>query len=1530
MTAAEVAEKPAPTGLRYYHDTDVSNRESILKYGLSTKFCVAAYDGIFFHTKLTDEGPYTDTWEADLTGYEVEEDTTTDPSRNPDYDGDSWWVVWETIPPERLKLVRKGKMLTAAVEETSRSLWHGGRISGPIDIQAPTKGRYEAGPGLYLTTSYQRACKYAKGGGSTFLVTLKDNLNFAEDVSIPLAEGVQFATKYLGGKGKLIAADLKNNCTRMNKDMFTANILINLVVNYEAGSGTKGRALLQFLQNHNVDAAIEDQSGGEQWVVVFNPNVITKVKKTPASEVTLEMWNLPKIASAPGKTTFNREKNNPVPKELIAPHNAKHYAAHPNDLLDVLNDRGAGEFSRDGNTIGLRGAYRRELGNPPKASFVWSDGVPTKNKLGGTSAILLSGDFRYNDPSEDAVRNAIGLAGKYGDSDYIAVIQGGLAKDEDFNDIGEAVISNPRIIIYIPKDTPSATGQELSPAKTASSVTRDNATWKGRPFTLAAVSLLDGQIEEVHPYKECKAIGWHHTEIFSPEITERERSDYDWSGSRAGDRPAVDKNPRQFGSRGGDITFFWVNNAGKVQSNQPIPPDIMGKIEGQIKIIHHTMAANKPAVRPTSDISEGWILPDGKYVPLEPYRSHFQILKSLGYDSYLTAFREGFIRVAFALDGGIYLETTDTFDKVEPRLKLIESRLPPTPVSLETGEGNEYACYNWNHALNSWETGRRKYAASDEVEREHALQHPDAESYVKEHYTGYINPTAYTGEKGMFNWQKKEKYPKLLKRVTLKDGTTQVELRQDGTKNKYLKMTEPEMIKGTDGETDIPYTEPMRKANGDLVYLSDEEVSAKGYPVYDTAIMVFNDVGECVGQASDEWGADLVAVREDYQRKGLGTILMTEFRRQFTKYRTMGQMTPAGRQLAKSYWKSLVNHHVPKTAAPRNIWYHGSPFKNLRSILAQGLIPEVKQREWQEDPDASIYKPSRESYGGIYVTTNLSTAVNAPRDTGYYGPGRMVLVAMELQPNTMYMDEDDINFTPLSNASPHLSDSSYRAPGYYIAMTQSNVPENWKEALEEIKTQYVNECMNYWKKFKFSEDQANEGFAMHPQLEARFRELLPATWAAALTRQAAHAAAKMKDYDVSRAYHEVFYDVPYDKIPPKEQLVPTIAEGEQAWRKACDQLTRTLKLMTRPNPRKYRDTARITTPIGYHGSNRILAVAEVREGHQWRGENGNDPVTIILHYGTLPEDFFKQWKERNGSEINLQTAKKAYIRDVPGEPEAWRDVVPMDVMEEYSYGNCTRLAMALNRRFGWPIMVGYVGASPEDQSIIQHAWVKLPDGRELDVCGFDGHKDFEPFSSVKQINDWHELMETTGADETELVDADLVIDDYIIPGYLKGMEKTGVKGKLGSASLFMYHRTHQSRVETILKDGLKINSEKNLTEAGAWATDVYGCNPIYLSVKPDTYNKAEDSVLLKVDVTGLELVADLPGLVDEGGYLSNDGMYFEPGTGKMFSAADEDDEYEVEYEDLLAPSSWECKKAIELTQSAACLQDIPPERIVYA
>lgn len=156
-----------------------------------------------------------------------------------------------------------------------------------------------------------------------------------------------------------------------------------------------------------------------------------------------------KIVNEPAAPAMSPKKTSDAPHPLEAPHDASHYLENPQALLDMLEDKGASSYSSDGNAVGLRGLSKGDVGKPLRPSRVWEDGVPTSRKLGGTSAAALTGDFTASDPPLSAVKDAINRAKSYGDGDHLAIVQGGLAKDEDFNDPGESVISKPRVLAYI-------------------------------------------------------------------------------------------------------------------------------------------------------------------------------------------------------------------------------------------------------------------------------------------------------------------------------------------------------------------------------------------------------------------------------------------------------------------------------------------------------------------------------------------------------------------------------------------------------------------------------------------------------------------------------------------------------------------------------------------------------------------------------------------------------------------------------------------------------------------------------------------------------------------------------------------------------------------------------------------------------------------------------------------------------------------------------------------------------------------------
>ena len=145
---------------------------------------------------------------------------------------------------------------------------------------------------------------------------------------------------------------------------------------------------------------------------------------------------------------------------------------------------------------------------------------------------------------------------------------------------------------------------------------------------------------------------------------------------------------------------------------------------------------------------------------------------------------------------------------------------------------------------------------------------------------------------------------------------------------------------------------------------------------------------------------------------------------------------------------------------------------------------------------------------------------------------------------------------------------------------------------------------------------------------------------------------------------------------------------------------------------------------------------------------------------------------------------------------------------------------------------------------------------------------------------------------------------------------------------YWYHTTSPENIEKIRKQGLKINPSgigKSLASLD-WMDSIYGMTPIFLSREPGTYR---NGVVLKVNVEGLNLVADVPSLADWGAQITEDKdrLFFDEG-----DAPEELSEYlnesgEILYSDLINPEYGGTKAAIDLTNTAAVMEDIGPELI---
>ncbi len=158
-------------------------------------------------------------------------------------------------------------------------------------------------------------------------------------------------------------------------------------------------------------------------------------------------------------------------------------------------------------------------------------------------------------------------------------------------------------------------------------------------------------------------------------------------------------------------------------------------------------------------------------------------------------------------------------------------------------------------------------------------------------------------------------------------------------------------------------------------------------------------------------------------------------------------------------------------------------------------------------------------------------------------------------------------------------------------------------------------------------------------------------------------------------------------------------------------------------------------------------------------------------------------------------------------------------------------------------------------------------------------------------------------------------------------------------SRIAYHTTTKDRLADILQNGLKINSEWNFSKAAQdYIEDIYGMRPIFIAFDSpwEEEHKAPDEVVLKVDITGLCVVADVPSIVAESGgaayYDTNqydEGyIWFEYWVDRTLPLEDyvgEDDE--IYYYDLIDPHRQVSEIAREITKTGAVMENIGPERI---
>jgi len=198
-------------------------------------------------------------------------------------------------------------------------MYHGGKRWNviPSEILPSKKNRYEGGVGIYLTNNLNTAIKYSKGSRVVQLVEIDKNFKDITTVDIPLDKLLIFLKGLYGLKHrKEIMSDIINFSKRTNKSNIPAEILNNLIVNYEAGAGNIGVEISKYFVELGIDACIQKNHGDEIWLIIFNPKIIKRVSVINQSKITSNDFDMLLVPINEGVILINKDDKSDIDKYI--------------------------------------------------------------------------------------------------------------------------------------------------------------------------------------------------------------------------------------------------------------------------------------------------------------------------------------------------------------------------------------------------------------------------------------------------------------------------------------------------------------------------------------------------------------------------------------------------------------------------------------------------------------------------------------------------------------------------------------------------------------------------------------------------------------------------------------------------------------------------------------------------------------------------------------------------------------------------------------------------------------------------------------------------------------------------------------------------------------------------------------------------------------------------------------------------------------------------------------------------------------
>lgn len=177
-------------------------------------------------------------------------------------------------------------------EPRTMSFWHGGKLDFYSEVKYK-KGRWEYGPGLYLTTNYTTAQEYSRGGRLLYMITIKKGTDVSE-INIPVALVQDFIDTYVIQKKQKECKERTD--ARSKNSIVSLQYVQNIFVNGEYLQTSNVGELNKFLKNNGADYCMLSRTFGfdSNMCVLYNTKLIvdTKVVKPKDKIIQFDLDNI--------------------------------------------------------------------------------------------------------------------------------------------------------------------------------------------------------------------------------------------------------------------------------------------------------------------------------------------------------------------------------------------------------------------------------------------------------------------------------------------------------------------------------------------------------------------------------------------------------------------------------------------------------------------------------------------------------------------------------------------------------------------------------------------------------------------------------------------------------------------------------------------------------------------------------------------------------------------------------------------------------------------------------------------------------------------------------------------------------------------------------------------------------------------------------------------------------------------------------------------------------------------------------------